>query len=67
MDKFKEWQKEDWYNDDPHKDMWDKNWVSKIEPNQTIEVKPVVIIKPPMVIKKKIKHKRIRRGLSANQ
>ena len=66
--KFDKWSKDDWIKDDPHSDMWDKNWVSNIQPNQTIEVKPVVINKPPMVIKKKVKHKkRIRLGLSAKQ
>ncbi len=29
MDKFKKWQKEDFYNDDPHKEMWDKDWIRR--------------------------------------
>jgi hypothetical protein len=56
QEKFDKMAKEDWIKDDPHSDMWDKNWVSKVEPTQTIEVKPVVINKPPVVVKKKIRH-----------
>jgi hypothetical protein len=55
--KFDKMAKEDFYKDDPQADMWDKDWISKIEPTQTIEVKPVVIHKPPVKAKKKIKHK----------
>lgn len=29
LDKFKEWEKEDWYKDDANKDMWDPNWIKK--------------------------------------
>jgi len=59
--KFDKMAKEDFYKDDPHADMWDKNWISAVQPTQTItiqtiEVKPVVISKPPVVIEKKIKH-----------
>lgn len=61
--KFDKMSKEDWIKDDPYADMWDKNWVSAIQPIQMVdqpiqmvEVKPDVINKPPVVIKKKIKH-----------
>jgi hypothetical protein len=27
--KFKAWEKEDFYKDDNHKDMWDPNWIKK--------------------------------------
>ena len=30
--KFDKMAKEDWIKDDPHADMWDKDWISKIEP-----------------------------------
>ena len=53
--KFDKMAKEDWIKDDPHADMWDKNWVSAIQPTQTIELKPIEI-KAPVVVKKKIKH-----------
>lgn len=59
--KFDKMAKEDWIKDDPHADMWDKNWVSAIQPIQMVEVKPVVINKPPVVIKKKIKHHKKRK------
>jgi hypothetical protein len=26
--KFESWVKEDFYKDDPHKDMWDPNWIN---------------------------------------
>lgn len=55
--KFDKMAKEDFYKDDPHADMWDKNWVSAIQPIQMVDVKPVVIHKPPVVVKKKIKDK----------
>ena len=29
LDKFKSWEKEDFYKDDPRADMWDKNWIRK--------------------------------------
>lgn len=29
QDKFDKMSKEDFYKDDPHKDMWDKNWINK--------------------------------------
>lgn len=29
IDKFKEWEKEDWIKDDKNKDMWDKDWIRK--------------------------------------
>jgi len=29
IDKFKKWEKEDFYKDDPYKDMWDKDWIRK--------------------------------------
>ena len=29
LDKFKSWEKEDFYKDDPYADMWDKNWIRK--------------------------------------
>lgn len=29
MNKFKEWEKEDFYKDDPYKEMWDKDWIRK--------------------------------------
>ena len=29
LDKFKKWEKEDWYKDDPYKEMWDKDWIRK--------------------------------------
>ena len=32
QDKFDKMVKEDWIKDDPHADMWDKDWISKIEP-----------------------------------
>ena len=47
--KFDKMAKEDWIKDDPHADMWNINWISTVQPTQTIEVQPVVI-------KKKIKH-----------
>jgi hypothetical protein len=31
MAKFDRWAKEDFYKDDPHKDMWDPNWINKKE------------------------------------
>jgi hypothetical protein len=33
--KFDRWAKEDFFKDDPHKDMWDSNWINKKE---TIQV-----------------------------
>ena len=27
--KFHQWEKEDWLKDDPHRDMWDPNWIKK--------------------------------------
>ena len=27
--KFNQWEKEDWLKDDPHRDMWDPNWIKK--------------------------------------
>jgi hypothetical protein len=27
--KFQQWEKEDWLKDDPHRDMWDPNWIKK--------------------------------------
>ena len=27
--KFEEMLKQDFYNDDPYKEMWDKNWIKK--------------------------------------
>ena len=53
--KFDKMAKEDWIKDDPHADMWDKNWISNIQPTQTIELKPIEV-KAPVVVKKKIKH-----------
>ena len=53
--KFDKMAKEDWIKDDPHADMWDKNWVSAIQPTQTIELKPIEV-KAPVLVKKKIKH-----------
>ncbi len=29
LDKFKKWEKEDFYKDDPYKEMWDKDWIRK--------------------------------------
>ena len=29
QDKFDKWEKEDWYKDDPYKEMWDKDWIRK--------------------------------------
>ena len=29
LEKFKAWEKEDFYKDDNHKDMWDPNWIKK--------------------------------------
>jgi hypothetical protein len=29
LEKFKKWEKEDWIKDDPYKEMWDPNWISK--------------------------------------
>ena len=29
IEKFKSWEKEDWYKDDKNKDMWDPNWIKK--------------------------------------
>jgi len=29
IQKFKKWEKEDWLKDDPHRDMWDPNWIYK--------------------------------------
>jgi hypothetical protein len=55
--KFDKMAKEDWIKDDPHADMWDKNWVSAIQPTQTIELKPIEV-KAPVVVKKKIKHRK---------
>lgn len=31
IDKFKKWDKEDFYKDDPYKEMWDSNWISQGE------------------------------------
>jgi hypothetical protein len=59
--KFDRMAKEDFIKDDPHADMWDKNWISAVQPIETVEVKPVVINKPPMVIKKKIRHHKKRK------
>ena len=28
-DKFDKWEKEDFYKDDPHQEMWDKDWIRK--------------------------------------
>lgn len=28
-EKFKAWDREDFYKDDPYKDMWDPNWIKK--------------------------------------
>jgi hypothetical protein len=53
--KFDKMAKEDWIKDDPYADMWDKNWISNIQPTQTIELKPIEV-KAPVVVKKKIKH-----------
>ena len=55
--KFEKMSKEDWVKDDPHADMWDRNWVSAVQPIEYAEVKPVVINKPPVLIKKKIRHR----------
>ena len=55
--KFDKMAKEDWIKDDPHANMWDKNWVSAIQPTQTIELKPIEV-KAPVVVKKKIKHRK---------
>jgi len=55
--KFDKMAKEDWIKDDPHADMWDKNWISAIQPTQTIELKPIEV-KAPVVVKKKIKHRK---------
>lgn len=27
--KFDRWKREDFYKDDPYKEMWDKNWINK--------------------------------------
>ncbi len=27
--KFDRWKREDFYKDDPYKEMWDKNWIKK--------------------------------------
>lgn len=29
LDKFKQWEKEDFVKNDPYKDMWDKDWIRK--------------------------------------
>ena len=29
IEKFKKWEKEDFYKDDPYRDMWDKDWIKK--------------------------------------
>jgi hypothetical protein len=29
QEKIDKMSKEDFYKDDPHKDMWDKNWINK--------------------------------------
>ena len=29
LEKFKSWEKEDFYKDDPYKEMWDKDWIRK--------------------------------------
>lgn len=29
LDSFKLWAKEDFYKDDPYKEMWDQNWIRK--------------------------------------
>ena len=29
LEKFDKMAKEDFYKDDPHADMWDKNWINK--------------------------------------
>lgn len=28
-EKFDRWKREDFYEDDPYKSMWDKNWITK--------------------------------------
>lgn len=29
IEKFKSWEKEDWFKDDPYRDMWEKDWIKK--------------------------------------
>ena len=29
LEKFKRWAQEDFYKDDPYKEMWDKDWIRK--------------------------------------